>query len=91
MDLQPGLTSEIERTVYLQMSEQNSKVPGWLLSTGALRILAILALLRHPDPPPLLVIEEIVRENRLALSDDIWQNKQDQSNLKEFAYDKRRN
>ena len=34
-------------------------VPGWLLSTGTLRILALLACLRHPDPPPLLVVEEI--------------------------------
>jgi predicted ATPase len=57
-DLQPALTSELERTVYLQMTEGNFKVPGWLLSTGTLRILALLALLRHPKPPP-LVIEEI--------------------------------
>ncbi len=40
------------------MTEGNFKVPGWLLSTGTLRILALLALLRHPKPPP-LVIEEI--------------------------------
>ena len=58
-DVQPGLTQEIERLVYLQMTEEGFKVPGWLLSTGTLRILAILAALRHPDPPPLLVIEEV--------------------------------
>jgi len=58
-DIQPGITKEIERLVYLQMTEESFKVPGWLLSTGTLRILAILAALRHPDPPPLLVIEEI--------------------------------
>lgn len=58
-DLQPTLTSELERTVYLQLTEGEFKVPGWLLSTGTLRILAILALLRHPSPPPLIVIEEI--------------------------------
>jgi predicted ATPase len=58
-DLQPALTSELERTVYLQLTEGNFKVPGWLLSTGTLRILALLALLRHPEPPPLIVIEEI--------------------------------
>ena len=28
-------------------------------STGTLRILALLALFRHPDTPPLIVIEEI--------------------------------
>lgn len=58
-DLQSALTSELERTVYLQLTEGNFKVPGWLLSTGTLRILALLALLRHPEPPPLIVIEEI--------------------------------
>lgn len=58
-DLQPTLTSEPERTVYLQMTEGEFKVPGWLLSTGTLRIVALLALLRHPTPPPLIVIEEI--------------------------------
>ena len=58
-DVQPALTSELERTVYLQMTEGNFKLPGWLLSTGTLRILALLAVLRHPSPPSLLVIEEI--------------------------------
>jgi predicted ATPase len=58
-DVQPRLTQEIERLVHLQMTEEDFKVPGWLLSTGTLRILAILAALRHPNPPPLLVIEEV--------------------------------
>jgi predicted ATPase len=59
-DIQPTLTSsEIERKAWLQLSEDNFKVPGWLLSTGTLRMLALLALLRHPNPPPLIVVEEI--------------------------------
>ncbi|MEW5986147.1 MAG: ATP-binding protein [Chloroflexota bacterium] len=58
-DLQPQLTSELERAVYLQMKESHFKVPGWLLSTGTLRVLALLAALRHPTPAPLIVIEEI--------------------------------
>src|SRR5262249_16510300 len=58
-DIQPRITQEIERLVHLQMTEADFKVPGWLLSTGTLRVLAILATLRHPQPPPLLVIEEI--------------------------------
>jgi predicted ATPase len=58
-DIQPRITQEIERLVHLQMTEEDFKVPGWLLSTGTLRILAILAALRHPNPPPLLVIEEV--------------------------------
>ena len=58
-DIQPAITSELERTDYLQLAEADFTIPGWLLSTGTLRILALLATLRHPDPPPLLVVEEI--------------------------------
>ena len=58
-DLQPRLTSEIDRKFYLELTEGTYKVPGWLLSTGTLRIVALLACLRHPKPPPLLVVEEI--------------------------------
>ncbi|MHB8897350.1 MAG: AAA family ATPase [Thermoguttaceae bacterium] len=58
-DIQPTITTELERTVYLQLSESDFKVPGWLLSTGTLRVLALLSCLRHPTPPPLLVIEEL--------------------------------
>jgi predicted ATPase len=58
-DIQPVLTSEFERSVYLQMTEAGFKVPGWLLSTGTMRVLALLALLRHPSPPPVILIEEI--------------------------------
>src|SRR5205085_8278483 len=58
-DLQSALTPELERAFYLKLKEEDFEVPGWLLSTGTLRILALLACLRHPDPPPLLVVEEI--------------------------------
>jgi len=58
-DIQPALTSELERTTYLQLTERDFKVAGWLLSSGTLRFLALLALLRHPQPPPLIFIEEI--------------------------------
>ena len=57
--LQPALTSELERKAYLQLTESNFKVPGWMLSTSTLRVLALLAILRHPKPPPLIVVEEI--------------------------------
>jgi predicted ATPase len=57
--LQPKLTSELERAVYLQMTEGTFKVPGWLLSTGTLRLVALLAVFRHPTPPPVIAIEEI--------------------------------
>ncbi|MEO8494599.1 MAG: ATP-binding protein [Planctomycetota bacterium] len=59
VDLRPSFTSELERAFYLKLKEETYEVPGWLLSTGTLRIVALLACLRHPEPPPLLVIEEI--------------------------------
>ena len=58
-DLKPVLTDVLGRQTHLEMTEADFKVMGWLLSTGTLRILALLALFRHPDPPPLIVIEEI--------------------------------
>ena len=84
-DIEPALTAELERTVYLQMAEENFKIPAWLMSTGTLRVLAILALLRDPDPPPLIAIEEIengldprtihliVEELRAATENDLTQ------------------
>jgi predicted ATPase len=58
-DLQPSVTFELERKAWLQLTEADFKVPGWMLSTGTLRLLALLALLRHPNPPPLIAVEEI--------------------------------
>jgi predicted ATPase len=58
-DLQPTITSELERSVYLQLTESDYKIPGWLLSSGTLRVLALLCVLRHPNPPPIVFIEEL--------------------------------
>ena len=62
-NFEPVETREIQPTMYLKMLEQvrdeNIEIPGWLISTGTLRILALLAVLRNPDPPPLIVVEEI--------------------------------
>lgn len=58
-DIKPVLTDILGHQMHLKMKEADYPVPGWLLSTGALRILALLALFRHPEPPPLIVIEEI--------------------------------
>jgi predicted ATPase len=58
-ELQPTPITVLDRMIYLQMSEDEFKVPGWLLSTGTLRLVGILALLRHPTPPPLIIIEEL--------------------------------
>lgn len=58
-DVQPVLTTETVRFAHLQLTEQSSAIPGWLFSSGTLRLVALLALFRHPKPPPLIVIEEI--------------------------------
>jgi predicted ATPase len=58
-DMQPIFTEAIERFIHLEMTEHDFKIPGWLLSTGTLRVLALLACLRHPTPPPVLVVEEV--------------------------------
>lgn len=58
-DLQPQITRELERSVYLRLLEQKFEVLGWMLSTGTLRVLALLALFRHPRAPPLVFIEEL--------------------------------
>ena len=58
-NLKPVLTDVLGRQTHLEMTEEDFEVMGWLLSTGTLRVLALLALFRHPEPPPLIVIEEI--------------------------------
>jgi len=60
-DLRPAITKELQRNVYLRLSEQGIDEPlvGWLLSQGTLRIVALLAVLRHPTPPSVVFIEEI--------------------------------
>lgn len=60
-DIKTQITSELERAVYLQANEQglNKPIPGWLLSTGTLRVVALLALLKDPIGPSVIFIEEI--------------------------------
>ena len=58
-DLKPVLTDILGHQIHLEMTEADFKVMGWLLSTGTLRVLALLALFRHPKPPSLIIIEEI--------------------------------
>ena len=60
-DLRPSITSELERNVYLRLEELGIEEPlgSWLLSQGTLRIIALLAVLRHPKPPAVIFIEEL--------------------------------
>lgn len=63
VEVQTKLADDLERRVYLELVERsrdkNWRVPGWLFSTGTLRVLALIALLKDPAPPPVIFIEEI--------------------------------
>ena len=58
-NFEPVETQEVQRTMHVQMREANFEIPAWLISTGTIRALALLAVLNNPDPPPVLVVEEI--------------------------------
>ncbi len=45
-------------SVLLFLEESGREIPATRLSDGTLRYLALLAILLHPDPPPLVAIEE---------------------------------
>lgn len=44
--------------VFLFLEESGREIPATRLSDGTLRYLSLLAILLHPDPPPLVAIEE---------------------------------
>ncbi len=44
--------------VQLFLEEKNYSIPSTRLSDGTLRYLCLIAILLHPDPPPLICIEE---------------------------------
>jgi len=58
-DLRPVVTSDVGRNVFLELKEKGLHLPSWLFSTGTLRLLALLTILRRPTPAPLIAIEEI--------------------------------
>lgn len=62
-DFQTRSTTEFDQKIELQLYEEGQKVPipGWLFSSGTLRILAILAVLNQQDSllPSVLFIEEV--------------------------------
>jgi predicted ATPase len=45
-------------TVQLFLTEGNASIPATRLSDGTLRFLCLLAILCHPNPPPVICIEE---------------------------------
>ena len=64
-DLRPEVVRDIvESRTLLRLTEgfangSHAHLPGWVLSGGTLRLLAILAALRHPDAPQVLCIDEL--------------------------------
>lgn len=59
-DIQTSVSTDISDTIFLEMTESGRfKVPGWLLSTGAVRALVILTVLNKKIPPSVIFIEEI--------------------------------
>jgi predicted ATPase len=62
-DIQSRAVTAIARQVMLEMREIGSSpmspIPGWLMSSGTLRALALLVLFQSPNPPSIIFIEEI--------------------------------
>ena len=60
--LQPNIQDTFNREIELLLHEKNENskdLPGWLFSSGTLRILALLAIFETPDKPSVLFIDEI--------------------------------
>ena len=62
-DFQTRTTAEFDQTIQLQLYQEDQKIPipGWLFSSGTLRILAILAVLNQQQEllPSIVFIEEV--------------------------------
>ena len=61
-DLQPHVLDTFNREVELLLYETNENstpLPGWLLSSGTLRVLALLAMFETPEKPSVLFIDEV--------------------------------
>lgn len=60
--IQPNVQETFNREVELLLHETHDKstpLPGWLLSSGTLRILALLAMFDTPQKPSVLFVDEI--------------------------------
>lgn len=59
-DVEPKvLDAGVIRRSYVQLLESKYEIPGWLMSSGSLRALPLIATLLDPDPPPVVFVEEI--------------------------------
>ena len=59
-DVEPKvLDAGVLRRSYVQLLESKYEIPGWLMSSGSLRVLPLIATLLDPDPPPVVFVEEV--------------------------------
>lgn len=59
-DVEPKvLEAGVLRRSYIQLLESKYEIPGWLMSSGSLRVLPLIATLLDPEPPPVIFIEEV--------------------------------
>ena len=59
-DVEPKvLDAGVLRRSYVQLLEDKYEIPGWLMSSGSLRVLPLIATLLDPEPPPVVFIEEV--------------------------------
>lgn len=59
-DVEPKvLDAGVLRRSYVQLLESAYEIPGWLMSSGSLRVLPLIATLLDPDPPSVIFIEEV--------------------------------
>ena len=59
-DVEPKvLDAGVLRRSYVQLLESRYEIPGWLMSSGSLRVLPLIATLLDPDPPSVIFIEEV--------------------------------
>ena len=60
--IQPNIAETFNREIELLLHETHDKskpIPGWLLSSGTLRILALLSMFDTPKKPSILFVDEI--------------------------------
>ena len=59
-DVEPKvLDAGVLRRSYVQLLESKYEIPGWLMSSGSLRVLPLIATLLDPEPPSVIFIEEV--------------------------------
>jgi predicted ATPase len=61
-EIQPSVSDRFSREIellFLEDSEKSKQLPGWLLSSGTLRVLALLAMFETPEKPSVLFVDEV--------------------------------